>query len=952
MTQREKFNIENFLRMKNKFITVIALLLLVVNLSGTPENQKQVIYLSGKGYQNTKTWEFFCTEGRNSGYWTKIEVPSCWEQQGFGNYEYGRNNVSFGPKYKYASEKGMYKYNFQVPSSWKGKEVNIVFDGSMTDTEVKINGKSAGEIHQGSFYQFKYDITDKIIYGTSNLLEVTVSKLSADESVNRAERYGDYWNFGGIYRPVFLEAFPAEHVSRVAINAKADGSFAMDVFPGKLNGKRTLFAEIIDQSGNIAESSSIAVQPGDSILTVKCKVNNPRTWTSETPDLYIVRYSLKSGNKVLYTSAEKFGFRTIDVRHGDGIYLNGIKIKMKGVNRHSFWPESGRTLNYDLCLNDVRLIKEMNMNAVRCSHYPPDVDFLKICDSLGLYVLDEIAGWQRWYDTPVGKKIVKETVIRDVNHPSVIFWDNGNEGGTNKELDKEFLIYDPSKRDVIHPHHRPGNAFNGIDCNHYEPYNSVQNILNDSLIYMTTEFLHCQDDGGGGAGLYDYWELMWQSKRSAGGFLWAFIDEGLSRTDMNGYLDTDGVNAPDGVMGPHREKEGSFYAIREIFSPIHISLKELPPDFSGTIPVENRFHFTDLNKCSFTYKLVNYYKPTDWLPGYKKAGDIPVSSPNTLPGEKSEIKLSLPGDWNNYDALILTARDPFKNEIYSWTWQVKDNEKIIESIVSLSNENKAESAEADTSITLKANGTSVTFSKRTGKIVRVVYNNRSNIMFNNGPVFTTGNSLVTQVKTFDENEGKGVEFMYNGSFSNARWVMHNSGWLSLDYQYEVSGPYQFAGISFSFPENFVTRAKWLGDGPSRVWKNRLQGVTYNVWSKIYNNTQTGAYPFFYPEFKGYFSDFTWMELSTAQGKIYMAAVDNGLFLRLYNFYGITGPKSYPELPPGDISFLDCIPPVGSKLAMGLTTDASVYGPAGKPTEMSGLKKHTLWFYFGIPDLKQ
>lgn len=936
--------------MKNKFFTVIALLFFAIKLSGAPEIQKQVIYLSGKGYQNTRTWEFFCTEGRNSGNWTKIEVPSCWEQQGFGNYEYGRNSYSFGPKYKYASEKGMYKYNFIVPAWWKGKDVNIVFDGSMTDTEVKINGKSAGEIHQGSFYRFKYDITDKIIYGANNILEVTVSKLSADESVNRAERYGDYWNFGGIYRPVYLEAFPSAHISRVAINARADGSFAMDVFPEKITSKLVLQAEITDASGNIAGSTSASVQPGDSLLTLKIKVNNPRTWTSETPDLYTVRYSLQSRNKILYSATEKFGFRTIEVRHGDGIYLNGIKIKMKGVNRHSFWPESGRTLNYDLCLKDAKLIKEMNMNAVRCSHYPPDVDFLNICDSIGLYVLDEIAGWQRWYDTPVGKKIVKETVIRDVNHPSVIFWDNGNEGGTNKELDKEFLIYDPSKRDVIHPHHRPGNAFNGIDCNHYEPYNSVQNILNDSLIYMTTEFLHCQDDGGGGAGLYDYWELMWQSEKSAGGFLWAFIDEGLSRTDMNGYIDTDGVNAPDGVLGPHREKEGSFYAIREIFSPVHISLKELPPDFSGVIPVENRFHFTDLSKCSFTFKLVNFYKPTDWLPGYKKAEEINVTSPNAGPGEKSEIKLGLPSDWKNYDALILTARDPFKNEIYSWTWKIKNNENIIDSFVSVASENKAESAEADTSITLKANGTSVTFSKRTGKIARVVYNNRSNIMFNNGPVFTGGNSLVSQVKTFDDNNGKGVEFMYNGSFSNAKWVMHNSGWLSLDYQYDVTGPYQFAGISFSFPENYVARAKWLGDGPSRVWKNRLQGVTYNVWSKIYNNTQTGAYPFFYPEFKGYFSDFTWMELSTAQGRIYMAAADDGLFLRLYNFYGITGPKSYPELPAGDISFLDCIPPVGSKLATGLTTDASVYGPAGKPTEMTGLKKHKLWFYFGIPDI--
>ena len=933
--------------MRFKIITICTLLISSLNLFSTPDNQKQIIYLSGKGFNNTKTWEFFCTGGRNSGYWTKIEVPSCWEQQGFGNYEYGRNGYSFGPKYKYASEKGMYKYTFQVPASWKEKEVNIVFEGSMTDTEVKINGKSAGEIHQGSFYRFKYNITDKIVFGGLNLLEVTVSKLSADESVNRAERYGDYWNFGGIYRPVFLEAYPKEHISRVAINAKANGSFSMDILPQNISVQRNLIAEIIDACGNIVGNTNTLIRPGDSVLTVKCKVNNPLLWTSETPDLYKVRYSLKSGKKILFSASEKFGFRTIEVRYGDGIYLNGTKIKMKGVNRHCFWPESGRTLNYDLCLQDVKLIKEMNMNAVRCSHYPPDVDFLDICDSLGLYVLDEIAGWQRWYDTPVGKKIVRETVICDVNHPSVIFWDNGNEGGTNKELDKEFLIYDPSKRDVIHPHHRLGNAFNGIDCNHYENYNSVQNILKDSLIYMTTEFLHCQDDGGGGSGLFDYWELMWISEKSAGGFLWAMIDEGLSRTDMNGYIDTDGVNAPDGIMGPHREKEGSFFAIREIFSPVHISMTDLQQDFNGLIPVENRFHFTNLSKCSFSFKLVNFYKPTDWLPGYQNSEEIIIPPPDIQPGVKGEIKISLPGNWNNSDALILTAKDPFKNEIYSWTWRISDNKKIISGFINLTGENKAEAIEADTTITLQANGTSVVLSKRTAKIIRIMYNNRSNIMFTNGPVLTSGNYKLTEIKTLNENDGAVVEAKFEGNLNAVRWKMYYSGWLSLEYQYELTGTFQFAGISFSFPENYVTRAKWLGDGPSRVWKNRLQGVNYNVWSKIYNNTQTGAYPFFYPEFKGYFSDFTWMELSTAQGKILMGAEDNGLYLRLYNFYGITGPKSYPELPVGDISFLDCIPALGSKLATGLTTDASVYGPAGKPTEMSGPKKHKLWFYFGV-----
>lgn len=937
--------------MKIKLLTVTILFLSSFSLSGAVDNQKQVIYLSGKGADDTKTWEFFCTEGRNSGVWTKIEVPSCWEQQGFGNYEYGRNSYSFGPKYLYAREKGIYKYTFQVPAGWKNKEVNIVFDGSMTDTEVKINGKIAGAIHQGAFYRFKYNITDKLLFGTANQIEVTVSKLSADESVNRAERYGDYWNFGGIFRPVLLEAFPKEYIERVALNARADGSFSMDVFPRNFNGQRNITVEIVDANGKIVGITSATVQPKDSLFTMKCQVINPLQWTSETPNMYKVYVYLKSGQKVLYTTSEKFGFRTIEIRHGDGIYLNGTKIKMKGVNRHSFWPETGRTLNLTICLQDVKLIKEMNMNAVRCSHYPPDVDFLEICDSLGLYVLDEIAGWQRWYDTPVGKKIVKETVLRDVNHPSIIFWDNGNEGGTNKELDKEFLIYDPSKRDVIHPHHRPGNDFNGIDCNHYENYNSVKNILNDSLIYMTTEFLHCQDDGGGGSGLYDYWELMWSSKRSAGGFLWAFIDEGLVRTDMNGFIDTDGVNAPDGVMGPHREKEGSFYAIRQVFSPVHVAMTDLPSDFNGMVPVENRFHFTNLGKCTFSYKLINFNKPADWLTGYKDVKETGISSPAVNPGDKGLIDIKLPSDWKEYEALVLTVSDPFKNEIYSWTWHIEGNNKIVGKFITINGDNPAEIIDTDTTITLKANGTSVMLSKKTGKIVKVTYNNRTNLMFTNGPVLTSGNYKLTDIESIKENDGCVVEVKYEGNLNSVRWKMFNSGWLSLDYQYELTGIYQFAGISFFFPENYVIRAKWLGDGPSRVWKNRLQGVTWNVWGKIYNNTQTGAYPFFYPEFKGYFSDFTWMDLSTAQGKILMACEDRGIYLRLYDFYGITGPESYPKLPAGDISFLDCIPALGSKLATGLTNDASVYGPAGNINELSGIKRHKLWFYFGVPDNK-
>ena len=153
----------------------------------------------------------------------------------------------------------------------------------------------------------------------------------------------------------------------------------------------------------------------------------------------------------MHRRQDRFGFRTFEVRPGDGLYLNGRRIVLKGVNRHSFWPDSGRCLNEAVHRGDIALIQDMNMNAVRMSHYPPDEQFLELCDELGLYVLDELAGWQKPYDTDVGRKLVEETVTRDVNHPSILFWDNGNEGGWNTALDGEFARWDPQGRPVLHP---------------------------------------------------------------------------------------------------------------------------------------------------------------------------------------------------------------------------------------------------------------------------------------------------------------------------------------------------------------------------------------------------------------------------------------------------------------------------------------------------------------------
>jgi phenylpyruvate tautomerase PptA (4-oxalocrotonate tautomerase family) len=927
----------------------LVLLLILLNLQAfaQPANERQLQYLSGTDHKNTVPWDFFCTGGRNSGYWTTIQVPSHWEQQGFGTYNYGRDYVTYGKNFRFADEKGLYKHRFKIPKNWKGKEVYLVFEGSMTDTEVKVNGKAAGPVHQGAFYRFKYNISDKLIPGGENLLEVTVSKMSSEPTVNNAERLADYWILGGIFRPVYLEAYPQTHISHTAIDAKADGNFSVNVQLQNPQQKQEIVAEITDAAGKVVGRSNVKVSVGDTLVNLKTWVQAPKLWSAEIPNLYKLTTYIKEGSKTIYQTADKFGFRTIEIRKGDGIYLNGQQIKMKGVNRHVWWPESGRSVSPEIDLMDVQLMKEMNMNAVRCAHYPPDKSFLSLCDSLGLYVLDELAGWQTAYSTEAGAKLVREMVIRDANHPSVIFWSNGNEGGHNHELSDDYARYDHSNRPVIHAHHRPGNAYNGIDCNHYEDYYSSQKILSDSLIYMPTEFLHAQNDGGGGTSLHDFWELHWNAKRSGGGFLWALVDEGLVRTDMNGVIDVNGVNAPDGLLGPHREKEGSFWAVREVFSPVKIAMKELPDQFNGQIEVENRYHFTGLDQCTFQWELANYRKPGEVFAGFTTLKTGKGAGPSIAAGAKGNLQLSLPNNWKAHDLLLLTAYDPAGKSVYTWSWNIKSNQELLKGIVLTESKVAAEMVETDSTISLTGGEITVMFDKKDGKILALKNKSSYPLSFGNGPVLVGGNTQVSGVKQYREGDSQVVEFSYTGDMKWARWKMWGTGWLGLEYEYELEGEHPFSGISFTYPENFVIGAKWLGKGPYRVWKNRMQGVSHNVWENLYNDTQTGSSPWIYPEFKGYFADVTWMEFNTVEGKFLVASPNENLFVRRFDFWGLPGIKAHPELPAGNLSFLDNIPPLGTKLALRISANTARLGPEGELNQLKGPVKRTLYFYFGL-----
>ncbi len=221
------------------------------------------------------------------------------------------------------------------------------------------------------------------------------------------------------------------------------------------------------------------------------------------------------------------------------------------------------------------------------------------------------------------------------------------------------------------------------------------------------------------------------------------------------------------------------------------------------------------------------------------------------------------------------------------------------------------------------------------------------ISFKGGPMLCSGQAALAGFRHSRDGNRYLVELSYEGNLEKVRWTMYPGGWIEMTYSYSLQGIYDFAGISFDFEEGNVMSARWLGEGPYRVWKNRMQGGTLDVWEKAYNNTMAGMYPWNFPEFKGYYAGVNWMELNTLDGKILVACPENDLFVRLFRFHAFPEPTLSPELPPGDLSFLDAIPPVGTKMSTRLNASAGSTGPHGNPNHLEGTYTHTLYFNFGI-----
>jgi hypothetical protein len=422
--------------------------------------------------------------------------------------------------------------------------------------------------------------------------------------------------------------------------------------------------------------------------------------------------------------------------------------------------------------------------------------------------------------------------------------------------------------------------------------------------------MHGLFDGGHGAGLEDFWNEMMKHRGFAGGFLWALHDEGVVRTDSSNIIDLHGNNAPDGIVGPYREKEASYYTIKELWSPVYIDKKSIPENFTGKIEVENRYLYTNLSQCKFEWQLVGLSKPNDAGTKGKiiqKGFAKPLALP---PGEKGRLNMSLPSNVNA-DVLYLRAYNAKGDTVCTWSWPLRSSEEIAKGAISISKTSPVFVREG--ALTIACDGITYRFDTATG-FLQNVFNGKKEISFSDGPALAGVPLKLSGLKHYQQGDTYMIEPSYGETRFNVKWIFQSGQLPKLEYTYSQRGAADFMGITFNYPEEKIIGMKWIGRGPYRVWKNRLRGQQFGVWEKAYNNTITGE-TWVYPEFKGWHSEMYWVKVQNKESDFIVYTDRQNIFLQMLKPQrpkASFNENTHPPFPNGNIGFMNAISAIGTK----------------------------------------
>ena len=553
------------------------------------------------------TWEFALAarpeEAVAAAGFGPIEVPGLWTMQGFAAPQYTNVKMPFDeppPRVPEANPTGVYRRRFTVPARWRDRRVVLHFGGSEGALFVTVNGAPVG-IAKDARTPAEFDVSDLVRWDAENELVAAVVQWSDATFVEDQ----DQWWHAGLPRDVFVYATPREHIADVFARGDMNGHLVVDVEAGA-----PARARLLDPDGAALFDEPLA----DARL--EHDVPAPRQWSAERPDLYTL--VVTAGDDEVSC---RVGFRSVEVA-GRRLLVNGRAVRICGVNRHDHDDRRGRAVTRELMEADARLMKQFNVNAVRCSHYPNDPYWLDLCDRVGLYVIDEAnIEAHAFYDdlcadpryaAAFGER-VQNMVERDKNHPSVILWSLGNESGygPNHDAAADWLrAFDPTRplhyEGAIARDWSGGRRATDVVCPMYADVDSIEAWVaagdtGDPRPLILCEFSHAMGNSNGG--LADYYAAFDRHEALQGGFVWEWIDHGIRRTDERGRdywayggdfgeARHDANFCADGLVWPDRTPHPAMYELKHLAAPVRVEALDAR---AGRFRIHNRHHFIDLS---------------------------------------------------------------------------------------------------------------------------------------------------------------------------------------------------------------------------------------------------------------------------------------------------------------------------------------------------------------------
>lgn len=579
--------------------------------------------------------------------WDELAVPGIWELNGYGDPLYAnepypwhnqfKNNPPYYPEQN--NHIGSYRRYIEIPRSWAGKQILIHVGSATSALRLWVNGQYVG-YSEDSKLPAVFDLSKYLRVGEANLIAMQIDRWCTGTYLESQ----DFWRLSGLAREVYLYAKESKRIEDMQLEQGLHEDNTTGILGIKLDKRGTFATELslLDSNGKLIKTASIA--PNES--AIKLNVENIKPWTAETPQLY--ELILKTPYE---TIREQVGFRRIEIK-GAQLLINGKAILVKGVNRHEMDPDGGYLVSRERMEQDIRLMKELNINAVRTAHYPNDAYFYELCDRYGLYVVAEanveshgmgygketLSRKSDWKHAHIERNERQVQYLR--NHPSIIIWSTGNESGDGENFG---FAYDAVKRlDGTRPvqYERAGLKYTDIYCRMYRQPHELLKYVEEghNKPFILCEYAHAMGNSLGG--FDEYWELFRKYPVLQGGFIWDFVDQSLRKTNAKGQMIyayagdynrydykadnnfcNNGLVSPDRVPNPHSKEV--FYQHQSIWTTLNKS-SELE------IEVYNEYRFIDLSRYELRYELS--------LNGSVLAvASMPM--PAIQPGERKTIKL-------------------------------------------------------------------------------------------------------------------------------------------------------------------------------------------------------------------------------------------------------------------------------------------------------------------------